>query len=253
LFVIRVQGAAVWDIADGRRSWRSKLPLTSKSDLSKNQILAALPEREIKRISRHLRSISFGWREVLYKPGDSINYIYFPLNAVVSLLVFMQDGRSAAVSLAGNEGLVGLPSAILGMKTAQLHATVQIPGDFLRIKAAAVQSECRRCDVLLDRVLRYTRFFLAEISQTAACNSLHLLEERLARWLLMLHNRVGKDEFPLTHESLSDMLGVSRSEVTRAAVFFRKTKLIRYSYGRVTILDRTRLESMACECYKLVL
>ena len=226
--------------------------LISKSDLSKNQILAALPERETKRLSPYLHFVSFRSRDVLYKPGDSINHVYFPLNAVVSLLVLMQDGRSAAVSLAGNEGLVGLPSAILGMNTAPLHAAVQIPGDFLRIKAAAVQTEFRRCDVLHDRVLRYARFLFAEISQTAACNSLHVLEERLARWLLMLHSRVGKDEFPSTHEHLSDMLGVSRPEVTRAAGSFRKTKLIKYSHGKVTIVDRPRLESVACECYKTV-
>ena len=169
------------------------MPLLSKTDLSKNQILAALPERETKRLYPNLRLVSFGSRDVLYKSGDTINYVYFPLNAVVSLLVLMQDGRSAAVSLAGNEGLVGLPSAILGMKTAQLHATVQIPGDFLRIKAAAVQAEFRRCDILHNLVLRYTRFLFAEISQTAACNSLHVLEQRLARWLLMLHSRLGKD------------------------------------------------------------
>ena len=228
------------------------MPLISKPEFSKNQILAALPTREMKRLSPHLRPVSFESKHVLYKPGDSIDYLYFPLDAVVSLLVLMQDGRSAAVSLTGNEGVVGLPSAILGMKKAQLLATVQIPGDFLRVKAAAVQNECRKCDVLLDRVLRYTRFFLAEISQTAACNSLHVLEERLARWLLMFHNRVGKDEFPITHEILSDLLGMSRSEVTRVAVSFRKSKLIKYSHGKLTILDRTRLESTACECYKIV-
>jgi CRP-like cAMP-binding protein len=100
-------------------------------------------------------------------------------------------------------------------------------------------------------VLRYTRFLLAEISQTAACNSLHVLEERLARWLLMIHSRVRTDEFPITHALLADMLGMSRSEVTRAAGSFRKTKLIRYSHGKVTILDRARLESMACECYDI--
>src|ERR1019366_8453503 len=162
IYCLQVHGAAVCDVADGWRSWRSKLPLISKFDFSKNQILAALPEREIKRLSPHLHSVSFGPRHVLQKPGDSINYLYFPLNAVVSLLVLMHDGRSAAVSLTGNEGIVGLPSAILGMKKAQLLATVQIPGDFLRIKAEAVQNDCRKCDVLLDRVLRYTRFFLAE-------------------------------------------------------------------------------------------
>jgi len=225
--------------------------LVSKSDLSKNQILAALPGRETKRLFPNLRAVSFGSRDVLFKAGDAIDYIYFPLNAVVSPLVLMHDGRSAAVSLVGNEGLVGLPSAILGMKTAPWHAIVQIPGDFLKIKAAAVQAEFRRCDVLHDRVLRYTRFLLAEISQTAACNSLHVLEERLARWLLMIHSRVRKDEFPITHELLADMLGMSRSEVTRAAGSFRKTKLIRYSHGKVTILDRARLESMACECYDI--
>lgn len=228
------------------------MPLISKLDFSKNQILAALPEREIKRLSPHLHPVSFGPRHVLQKPGDSIDYLYFPLNAVVSLLVLMHDGRSAAVSLTGNEGLVGLPSAILGMNTAPLHATVQIPGDFLRIKAAAVQAEFRRCDVLHDRVLAYTRFLFAAISQTAACNSLHVLEQRLARWLLMFHSRVGKDEFPITHEVLSDILGISRTEVTRTAGFFRKTRLIGYSRGKVTILERTRLESMACECYKIV-
>jgi CRP-like cAMP-binding protein len=227
--------------------------LASTLDLSKSQILAALPERETKRLFPNLKLVSLGLRDVLYKPGDLIDYLYFPLNAVVSLLVLMHDGRSAAVSLAGNEGMVGLPSAILGIKRAPLLAMVQIPGDFLKVKAAAVHAEFRHCDVLHDRVLRYTRFLLAETSQTAACNSLHVLEERLARWLLMLHTRVGKDEFPITHELLADMLGMSRSEVTRVAGSFRKTKLIKYSHGKVTILDRTRLESVACECYRIAL
>jgi CRP-like cAMP-binding protein len=230
-----------------------KARLISKPDLSKNRILAALPEKTAKRLSPHLRSISFGSRDVLFEVGDAINYIYFPLDAVVSPLILMHDGRSAAVSLAGNEGLVGLPSAILGMKTAPWHTIVQIPGAFLKIEAAALQTEFRRCDVLHDRVLRYTRFFLAEISQTAACNGLHGLEERLARWLLMLHSRVGKDEFPITHEHLSDLLGASRSEVTRVAGSFRKAKLIRYSHGKVTILDRMQLESASCECYQIEL
>lgn len=223
----------------------------SEADLKKNQILAALPEKESERLLPHLRFVSLSLAQVLYKPEDTIRHLYFPLDSVISSLASMEDGRSVEINLTGDEGLLGL-RAVLGAKVSGYFAIVQVPGKALKVDVDVLRAEFKRGDVLHDRVLRYTRYLLFQVSQTAACNRIHRLEQRLARWLLMVHNRAKRDEFPITHEFLSQMLGTPRSEVTIAAGILRKAWLIRYWRGRMTILDRPGLESATCECYRVV-
>jgi CRP-like cAMP-binding protein len=228
------------------------MPGSTKIDLSKNQVLAALPEVESKRLLPHLGLVSFGLNEVLYNSGDPYRYLYFPQSCTVSWLVVLKNGTMVEVGMVGDEGMVGI-RGLFGAKISQNVAVIQLPGDCLRIKKEVLQSEFKRGGVLQDRLLRYARYFMSQIAQTAACNRIHRLEQRLCRWLLITHNRAGrKDEFPMTHEFLSHMLGTPRSEVTLAAGILRKAGLVRYRRGKMTILDRKGLEADACECYRIV-
>jgi len=163
----------------------------------------------------------------------------------------MDDGKSVEVILIGQEGMLGL-RAMLGGRTYRYNSVVQIPGNCMRIQAKVLQAEFDRCGVLQKRVLIYTRYLLAQTTQMAACNRVHRVEQRLARWLLMAYDRVKRNEFPMTHEILSAMLGTPRSEVTIAAGAFRRSGFLRYGRGKITILDRKGLESVACECYQIL-
>ena len=223
----------------------------SKVDMSANQILARLPERESKRLLPHFQFVSFRLKEVLYRPGEPIQYAYFPQNAVLSMIAPMDDGRSVKVTLVGREGMLGI-RALLGAETHWYDSIVQIPGGCLRIDAKVLQTEFRRGGVVQERLLHYISYLLVQLSQTAACNRVHRLEQRLARWLLMAHDRVKQDVFPITHEFLSDMLGTPRSEVSIAAAALRKSGAIRYARGKMTIVNRKGLQSAACECYQIL-
>lgn len=224
------------------------MPGSSKLDPFKNHILAALSQEETRRLRPHLQPVSFKLREVLSSPGDPARYVYFPLNAVVSLIATMQGGGSVEVALIGFEGLAGMWAA-LGAKAYWFEAVTLVPGDCLRIPTPVFRGELKRGGALLDQLHGYSLRLLAQVSQTAACNRVHRLEQRLARWLLMTHDRVEGDEFPVTHEFLSSMLGAERSDVTIAAGALRKARHISYGRGKVRILDREGLESASCECY----
>jgi CRP-like cAMP-binding protein len=225
--------------------------VTRRADMASNQILARLPEKEARRLLPHLRFVALRLKQALYRPGDAIRDVYFPQDAVISMIAPMDDGRSVEVTLIGREGMLGV-RAILAGKTYWYSSVVQIPGGSLRIDAKVLQREFKRGGVLQDRLLHYISYLLVQTSQTAACNRVHRLEQRLARWLLMARDRVQQDEFPMTHEFLSEMLGTSRSEITSAAGMLRKFGVIRYARGRMTILDRKALESVACECYHIL-
>ncbi len=227
------------------------MPGSPTFDLSKNQILADLPEDEIDRLRPHLGFVSTNLRDFLYKVGEPLRFNYFPQDSVISSLAHLADGRSVEVGLEGNEAVVGV-EAILGAKTATKDAVVQVPGGCLKIRTEVLQTEFRRNGVLHFRVLRYLRDLIAQVTQTAACNRVHRLDQRLPRWLLMTHNRAGTDVLPMTHEFLSHMLGTPRSEVSIAAANLRKSGLIRYGRGHMIILDRKGLESASCECYQAV-
>lgn len=222
-----------------------------KAELLKNKILASLPQRESSRLLPGSKLLQIRPNDVLFRPGERLRYVYFPVGAVISLVASTRDGRDVAVSVTGREGLIGIRT-VLGSNTHGYMGVVLTPGECLRARADVLRAEFKRGGVLQDRVLAYLRYLLVQISQTAACNRVHALDKRLARWLLMIQSRVQEREFQMTHEVLSTMVGAPRSEVTIAAGMLRKAGLIRYTRGRITLLDRRGLESVACECYRVV-
>src|SRR6266853_1095717 len=216
-----------------------------------NNMLAALPRKQYQGLLSGMESVALRFGEVLYEPGERIRFVYFPGDSLVSLLTLV-DGQSALeVGMVGREGMVGVPLS-LGADVSPVRALVQGAGAAMRMKAARFSEEIRKSPQLQQEVNRYTGVLMAQITQTAACNRFHVVEARLARWLLMTRDRLRSDEFPLTHAFLGHMLGVRRVGVTMAAHALQKRKLIAYSRGRIRILDRRRLEDAACSCYELV-
>jgi CRP-like cAMP-binding protein len=220
-------------------------------DPTENRILRALPPEELKRLLPSLERVAFRANEILFSAGESAPYIYFPQEAIISLLGTTQDGRTTEVSLTGPEGVVGIRE-ILGARTYCYTAVVEIPGSCLRLPSETFRTEFRSGGALQSHLLNYLRYLLLQISQAAVCNRLHRVKERLARRLLMIQDRVGKAEFPMTHESLSLALGTPRSEVSFAAEALRYVGIIGYERGTVTILNREKLESASCECYGII-
>jgi CRP-like cAMP-binding protein len=216
-----------------------------------NRLLAALPRKDYNRLVPHLEHVPLPFAEVLYEPGDTIQYVYFPNDSIVSLLSTVEDRSTLEVGIIGNEGMVGI-SVLLGVKTSPNRAIVQGEGSAMRMKAATLLKEVS-ADGSLQRLLhRNTHALMIQISQSAACNRFHQVEARLARWLLMTHDRIGSDEFRLTHKFLSDMLGVRREGVTNAATVLQRNKLMTYSRGHITILNRAGLEAATCKCYSII-
>lgn len=220
-------------------------------DLSGNHLLANLPKESADRIQPHLSLVSLKLRDVLCRPQERLPYVYFPVKSVVCSLIELSDGESVEVGMVGSEGVAPI-EAVLGAKTARCLALVQVPDGALRITSKAFREELGRSEVLTRRIHRYLNHFLAQITQTAACNRVHTLDKRLCRWLLIVRSRIDRDEFPITHEFLGTMLGAPRSEVTFAANKLRKLGLIRYRPGRIAILDVKALEAAACECFSTV-
>lgn len=218
----------------------------------KNMILAALPRREYQRLLPNLELISLPLDVILYKSGDSIDYVYFPEDGIVSLVTNMTDGATIEVGLIGKEGMVGIP-VLLGDDIASEESIVQIAGSALRMRSDVLKEGLKtNHSPLLTELLLYTRILMKQVAQTAACNSLHSVEERLARWLLMCHDRMESDELPLKQEFISSMLGTRRASVGDAASGLQAEGIIRYSRGNISILKRKRLEESACECYRAV-
>jgi CRP-like cAMP-binding protein len=216
-----------------------------------NRLLAALPTVDYQRLLPHLEKVSLKLKQVLYEAGDVIDYVYFPNKALISLVSRMKNGTSAEVGMVGCEGMVS-PSVLMGVNTMPYQAIVQGSDSAMKLHAATLKEEFNRGGPLQTLLLRYTQALHIQVSQTAACNRLHSLDERLARWLLMTHDRVQSDRMELTQEFLSTMLGVERSGVTIAAITLQEADLIKYSRGKITVLDRTELERASCECYSRV-
>lgn len=223
----------------------------SKLGPPSNRFLAGLPDSDVEKLRPHLKPLPAKTGEVLYWHGDPTRYLYFPLDASVSLVTTAQEGRGVEVALIGWEGLVGICAA-LGSETNWHEAVVQVPGEYLRIKKEVFQAELKLNGALLDQLHRYMSFLLTQVSQTAACNRLHRLDQRLARWLLMTQDHAQTDEFPVTHEFLSRMVGADRSDVTLAAGILRKSGTISYSRGKVKVLERKGLERASCACYRIL-
>ncbi|MBW4680761.1 MAG: Crp/Fnr family transcriptional regulator [Microcoleus vaginatus WJT46-NPBG5] len=227
------------------------MPVSKDSGRSENQLLAALPAQEYQRLVPHLEKVSIEIGQVLYDHFQPIEYVYFPIQGLVSLLYVMEDGSTVEVGLVGHEGMVGIPVILGGMKTTN-QALVQVAVSAMRMEASRLKSEFDRGGELQRILLRYTQVLLSLVSQTAACNRLHTLEERLSRWLLLVQNRLQSDELPLTQEYISQMLGTRRSGVTVAAGTLQEAGIISYKRGKITILNQENLEATACECYQVI-
>ena len=223
----------------------------AKGNSIANSLLAALPRKDYQRLLGGLEAVTLTYGEVLYEPGEPIRHVYFPNDSLVSLLTTVEDHEALEVGLVGREGMVGI-SLALGIDVASVRALVQGTGTALRMKTARFHKEFRQSGPLQRELYRYTHAKLAQARQTAACNRFHVVEARLARWLLMTRDRVQSNDFRLTQEFLSHMLGVRRVGVTRAAGQLQKRKLIEYSRGNIRIVDRRGLEAASCSCYRIV-
>jgi CRP-like cAMP-binding protein len=215
-----------------------------------NRILALLPHGEFLRVLSHLESVQLAKGEV-YMAGDTVRYAYFPIKGLLSLRSTTEAGCSVEVAMVGNEGIVGLPM-INKKGISPYEVTVLVATDAYRIKIDALQEEFDRGERLHTLVLGYVSVLVAQISQLCICHRFHTLEEALGRWLLVAQDRVNSSALNLTQESISNALGVSRTGVTMAACSLQKAGLIRYSRGRIEILDRARLEAKSCECYRRI-
>lgn len=215
-----------------------------------NQILAKLPPTVFKRLEPYFVYVTFEQGEIIHRPGELLSHLYFPIDCLLSVTLTMQNGATAEVGMAGHREVAGI-NAVLGSKaTTQTEYVVQVPGSTLKIAAQVMRQELERSSELRDVLLRYTQAFLAQVSQTAACNSLHTLEQRLPRWLLETQDRIHSDHLPLTQEFIAHMLGVRRAGVTQAAQKLQERGLIQYRRGNVQILDQAGLEASACECFR---
>ena len=216
-----------------------------------NRLLATLPKKEYERLLPGLKRIPLNFGEVLYEPGDTIKHVYFPNDSIVSLLSAMPERSTLEVGMVGNEGFAGL-AIFMGVNVSQTRALVQGAGSAMRMTSAAVRHEANHLGALHRLLHRYSHSLLTQVSQSVACNRFHSVDKRLARWLLMTSDRLGLEEFRLTQDFMSNMLGVRREGVNKAASTLQTAKLIRYSRGMITILDRQRLEANSCECYAII-
>jgi CRP-like cAMP-binding protein len=223
-----------------------------KHNSLKNHLLAALPAAELARIQPRLEPVSMELGEVLYESGDLMTHMYFPTTAIISLLYIMENGATAEIGIAGNNGLVGI-ALFMGGETTSNRAIVQSKGEAVRMKAADVKDAFALGGVFQNILLRYTQSLMTQISQTAVCNRLHSVEKQLCRWLLINHDQLQTDTLVMTHDLIANMLGVRREGVSIAAENLQKQGLIKYVRGTITILDREGLENAVCECYQVVI
>lgn len=216
-----------------------------------NHLLAALPAEVYQRLLPHLEHIELPLGKVLYESGDTLRYVYFPIDCIVSLLYVMQDGASAEISVVGNEGLIGV-ALFMGGESTTSRALVQSAGHAYRLKGNLLKTEFNLHGDMLHLVLRYTQALLTQMAQTAVCNRHHTIDQQLCRWLLLSLDRLPGDQLSMTQELISNMLGVRREGVTDAAGKLQKLGIIEYSRGHITVLDRVKLEQLSCECYAVV-
>ena len=221
------------------------------SDPRSNHLLAAMPAAEWTRFAPHLTPVTLALGDVVYESGREQPWVYFPTDSIVSLLYVMKDGASAEIAIVGNEGLVGI-SLFMGGGTTPSRAVVQSAGEAYRMRAEFIHDEFILAGPVQFLFLRYTQALLTQMGQTAVCNRHHSVDQQLCRWLLMSLDRLSTNELTMTQELIANMLGVRREGVTEAAGKLQRAGVISYSRGRIRVLDRARLEQMACECYEVV-
>ena len=218
---------------------------------SQNHLLSALPKDEFEKLVTHLQLVPMQLGQTLYEPGGQLQYAFFPTTAIVSLQYVMESGASSESAGVGNEGVVGI-SLFMGGDTTSSSAVVQTAGHAYRLERRLMKAEFERGGFMQRLLLRYTQALMTQMSQTAACNRHHSLEQRLSRWLLLTLDRVSTAEFVVTHELVASMLGVRREGVSEAASKLQNAGYIRYRRGHIAVLERDGLESRTCECYQVV-
>jgi CRP-like cAMP-binding protein len=216
----------------------------------KNLLLSALPAAEYRRIVPTLDVIPFKLKEILHKPGETIRFVYFPTGGFCSIVTVLEDGSMVEVATIGREGAVG---AMMVLDGEPMHSASMVQGESdgcYRMTAGAFRTEMARNGAFSDLLTNYAKAFVGAVMQSTACNAVHSIEQRLARWLLMAHDRMGAQEFPLTQEFVAMMLGATRPTVTVVAGTLQRAGLITYHRGHVTVVDRQKLEAASCECYR---
>lgn len=224
---------------------------TTRELLLKNHLLNALPKVEIERILPHMKPVSLKLGQVLYESGDKLDYSYFPTTSIISLLYVMENGATAEIGVVGNDGVLGI-ALFMGGDTTPNRAVIQSAGEAYKMPAKELMAEFSLGGKFHDILLRYTQALITQISQTAVCNRLHSVEQQLCRWLLLSHDRLDGDKLVMTHDLISNMLGVRREGVTLAATRLAKRGMIKNVRGSITVLDRSALEAAVCECYEVV-
>ena len=217
----------------------------------KNHLLSALPPAVHNRLLPHVELVKLALGDVIYEAGDKLSYVYFPVNAIISLSYAVESGSSAEISVVGNEGIIGI-ALFMGGESAASRAVVQSAGVAYRLKRHYLMEEFNRHGELLALMLRYTQSLITQISQTAVCNRYHTIDQQLCRLLLLSLDRLPNNKIEMTQELIANMLGVRREGVTEAAGKLQKLGVINYHRGHITILDRDKLEKLSCECYRVV-
>ena len=216
-----------------------------------NHLLDALLKAEYDRLSPNLEHVKLDLGDVMYEPGGLLKYVYFPTTSIISLLFVMENGASAEIAVVGNEGVLGI-SLFMGGETTSSRAVIQSAGYAYRLKVQLLKDEFNRGGPVQRLLLRYTQALITQMAQTAVCNRHHSIEQQLCRWLLLSLDRLASDELSMTQELIANMLGVRREGVTEAAGKLQREGIIIYTRGRITVLDRQRLEKRSCECYQVV-
>src|ERR1700735_374859 len=216
-----------------------------------NHLLAAFSDTERERLFPHLELVPMPLGQVLYESGDVLRYVYFPTNSIVSLLYVLADGASAEISVVGNEGMIGI-ALFMGGESTPSRAIVQSAGFAYRLAGPLLKDEFHRNGEVQLLLLRYTQALITQMAQTAVCNRHHSVDQQLCRWLLLSLDRLSSNQLVMTQELIANMLGVRREGVTEAAGKLDKRGVIRYARGRITVLDRPKLEELCCECYAVV-
>jgi len=222
-----------------------------RPDPRENHILDALPAEERERLFPHLTLVKMPLGMILYEAGEALRHIYFPTDSIVSLLYVMKDGASAEIAVVGNEGAIGV-SLFMGGETTPSRGIVQSAGSAYRLSGRRLKLEFERHGQLLHVLLRYTQSLITQMAQTAVCNRHHSIDQQLCRWLLLSLDRLPSNRLNMTQELIANMLGVRREGVTGAAGKLQDLGVIHYSRGRITVLDRPKLEQLSCECYAVV-
>lgn len=223
----------------------------AKGNAVRNRILLSMSDYEYEVISSHLELIGMTHHQSLHESENGLEYGYFSNSGLISLVIEINDGRSVEVGIVGREGFVGAPLAA-GLERTPYRAIVQAPGESLRIKAEVLEVSLAEMPELRQRLIRYAVIQGMQVAQLAACNRLHEIDQRLARWLLMCQDRLGDDLLPMTHEFFAEMLGTGRPTVSVAAAVLQRAGFIQYARGTVKITNREGLESAACECYRAI-